>query len=239
MTPEQWALLSPQQQAQHVAMYGPPPPGYSPDVPVTAKHAASTRTARKTWWLVGVAAVAALLVLSVSITSGGKPTPTADTARITATVPPTSATVSAADTTTAPTVAASTSAAPVITVNPGPPKTITARDWAKIAKDPDAHKGETIVVYGQVTQFDSATGTDSFRANVDGVKHKVSYGYADYDTNTVLTSAGANLGDVVNRDLFRAEVVVVGSLSYDTSLGGSTTVPQLAVTKIDAIGTAK
>jgi hypothetical protein len=65
----------------------------------------------------------------------------------------------------------------------------------KIAKDPEAHKGETIIVYGQVRQFDSATGTDSFRASVDGVVHKPSYGYVDYETNTVLTSpGGAELG---------------------------------------------
>jgi hypothetical protein len=46
------------------------------------------------------------------------------------------------------------------------PKAITARDWAKIAKDPGSHVGEAIIVYGEVTQFDAATGTQVFRANV-------------------------------------------------------------------------
>lgn len=136
----------------------------------------------------------------------------------------------------APTVAPSVPAAPA---KPAPAKAITARDWAKIAKSPDAHVGESIVVYGQVKQFDAATGTDGFRANVDGVKHPVSYGYADYETNTVLASASADLSDLVEGDLFRAEVVVSGSVSYETTLGGTMTAPQLNITKITTIGTAK
>jgi hypothetical protein len=35
-----------------------------------------------------------------------------------------------------------------------------------------------------VTQFDAATGPTSFRASVDGVRHKQSY---EFDTNTFLT----------------------------------------------------
>jgi hypothetical protein len=120
-----------------------------------------------------------------------------------------------------------------------PPRAISARDWAKIAKEPDVHVGEAIIVYGEVTQFDSVTGPNTFRANVDGVKHPVSYGFADYPTNTILTNESADLGDIVQDDLFKAEVVVAGSLSYETSLGGSTTVPKLTVVKISVIGSAK
>jgi hypothetical protein len=64
-------------------------------------------------------------------------------------------------------------------------------------------------------------------------------GFADYPTNTILTNESADLGDIVQDDLFKAEVVVAGSLSYETSLGGSTTVPKLTVTKISVIGSAK
>lgn len=51
-----------------------------------------------------------------------------------------------------------------------------AREWALIAKSPDQHAGERIIVYGEVTQFDAATGTSAFRANVDGVAHPLRYG---------------------------------------------------------------
>lgn len=120
-----------------------------------------------------------------------------------------------------------------------PAKAITARDWAKIAKDPNSHVGESIIVYGEVTQFDAATGTDTFRANVDGVKHQVNYGYANYETNTVLISGGADLGDLVEGDLFQAETVVAGSVSYQNTMGGSLTAPKLTVSKVKVIGSTK
>jgi hypothetical protein len=71
------------------------------------------------------------------------------------------------------------------------------------------------------------------------VKHKVSYGFADYPMNTILATESADLGDIVQDDLFQAEVVVAGSLSYETTLGGSTTVPKLTVLKITVIGSTK
>jgi hypothetical protein len=122
---------------------------------------------------------------------------------------------------------------------PAPARAITARYWALIAKSPDAHVGERIVIYGQVTQFDSATGTSAFRANVDGVVHKPSYGYVDYETNTFLNGTGTLFAQLVKDDLFRAEVTVMGSYSYSTTMGGTMTVPQLQVTPIDVTGTAK
>lgn len=122
---------------------------------------------------------------------------------------------------------------------PEPAKPITARDWALIAKDPASHAGKRIVVYGQVTQFDAATGTSSFRANVDGVVHEVRYGYADYETNTYLNGTSDVLKDLVNDDLFRAEATVTGAYTYQTTMGGQITVPQLEVTAIKVIGSAK
>lgn len=103
---------------------------------------------------------------------------------------------------------------------------VSAREWKLIAKSPDAHIGETIVVYGAVTQFDSATGDEGFRANVDGKRHSETY---DYDTNTVLTGDSSRLVALVEDDMFSARVTVVGSYSYDTQIGGNTTVPQLHV----------
>lgn len=162
---------------------------------------------------------------------------------------------SGADTTPAPaaqdrpaaTTAAPRSAAPVTTVKaiplppPPPPaplaphRALNARDWQLLAKDPDAHKGERVIVYGRVTQFDSATGTSGFRANVHGVKQEKWY---DYDTNTILKGDEAKLKDVVEDDLFKAEVTVSGSYSYDTSIGGNTTAPELAVDSITITGQA-
>jgi hypothetical protein len=140
------------------------------------------------------------------------------------------------------TTSAPTPAEPTVTVADAPlqpARTITARDWQLIAKNPDQHAGERIIVYGEVVQFDATTGTGGFRANVDGVVHKPEYGYADYKTNTILDGDGTLLAQVVENDLFKAEVTVDGSKSYDTVMGGSLTAPQLTVTKIDVIGHTK
>lgn len=106
---------------------------------------------------------------------------------------------------------------------------LTARQWSKIAKDPDAYTGRTYVVHGVVTQFDAATGRDTFRANVDGITHTLAY---DYPTNVVLDNAGADLDELVNDDHFTASVQVLGGITYATALGGTTTAPQLAVHRL-------
>jgi hypothetical protein len=118
-------------------------------------------------------------------------------------------------------------------------RALTSRTWAQIAKDPDAHAGETYVVYGEVTQFDAATGQSAFRADVGGVRqYPDDIGFVDYPTNTVLDGDATELSPVVENDLFTAKVVVTGSLSYDTQIGGSTTVPELQVDSITVTGHA-
>jgi PASTA domain len=128
-----------------------------------------------------------------------------------------------------------------VTLQPGAPATppppapaepyrkLSARDWQVIAKNPDAHIGERVIVHGRVTQFDAATGTTAFRASVDGVRQKQAY---DYDTNTMLGGDAADLEDIVLDDEFTAEVTVRGSLTYQTQIGGTTTVPVLLVQTI-------
>lgn len=116
---------------------------------------------------------------------------------------------------------------------------LTAHAWAEIAKDPDSHAGEAYIVYGEVTQFDAATGSSAFRADVGGVRqYPDEVGFVNYPTNTVLDGDAAMLGPVVEKDLFTAKITVVGSLSYDTQIGGSTTVPELQISSITVTGHA-
>ncbi|WJV49065.1 hypothetical protein [Streptomyces flavofungini] len=106
---------------------------------------------------------------------------------------------------------------------------LTAREWALIAKDPDAHVGERYVVYGVVTQADAVTGAELLRADVDGIRHTYAY---EYPTNTVLTGDAKAFADVVADDVFVAKVEVLGTITYETQLGGETTVPSLQVDSI-------
>jgi hypothetical protein len=115
---------------------------------------------------------------------------------------------------------------------PTPHRALSARDWQLIAKSPDSHIGERITVYGYVFQFDTATGSEGFLAHADGVRHRQSY---EYDTNTAFTGSAAMFANVVEEDMFRADVTVLGSYSYNTQIGGNTTVPKLQVDKIEVI----
>ncbi|MFF5180706.1 hypothetical protein ACFY2Q_21980 [Micromonospora sp. NPDC000316] len=152
---------------------------------------------------------------------------------------PASASPTVAPTTAAPTSAAPTSAAPSPTKTTPPPKpkppsykTLTERQWKLIAKNPDSYLGKTYVIYGRVSQFDAATGTDSFRADV---AHRRMADEYDYKTNTILSGTESDLDNLVEDDIFRANVTVLGSFSYDTQIGGETTVPLLRVDSIKVL----
>ncbi|MBT0768643.1 hypothetical protein KIH74_06875 [Kineosporia sp. J2-2] len=114
---------------------------------------------------------------------------------------------------------------------------LTQREWALIARDPDSHIGEAIVVYGVVTQADSITGAQTIRADIGGVKDTPDYfGYSNYPTNTIVTSDKVDLGELVEDDIFRARVIVMGSQQYETTLGGYLTVPTIEMKRGWRIG---
>ncbi len=52
----------------------------------------------------------------------------------------------------------------------------------------------------------------------------------------MLTGDEAKLADFAEGDVFKATVTVVGSFSYETQIGGNTTVPMLTVNSIRRIG---
>lgn len=111
---------------------------------------------------------------------------------------------------------------------------ISGRSFAKVAKDADSYVGKKYVIYGYVTQFDSATGPDTFRANADGVRHGEWY---DYDANVIVTASDPSiLEDVVEDDLVTMYVEVAGSIDYDTQIGGSTTAPVFNLNVIKVTG---
>lgn len=136
------------------------------------------------------------------------------------------------------TPATTTAASPTPAVATAKPnyKTLSSRQFKLIAKDPDAHAGKTYVIYGEITQFDSATGTDAFRADTGPKKLRISYGFVNYPQNSILTGSEARLKKLVEGDCFRAKVTVVGSYSYDTQIGGNTTVPLFRVDAISVYG---
>lgn len=102
---------------------------------------------------------------------------------------------------------------------------LTARDWALIAKDPDAHVGEKVVIYGAVTQLDTATGARALRADTSGDKRDSAFAF---DTNTVIREGDADLfTNLVEGDLVQLWVEVDGSTTYTTALDAELTAPDV------------
>ncbi|MGG5753483.1 hypothetical protein ACQ3I4_12790 [Zafaria sp. Z1313] len=111
---------------------------------------------------------------------------------------------------------------------------VSARDLSLIVKKPDAHVLETLVVHGEITQFDAATGECIFRANIGHTNMARSW---DYDHNAIFMAGDGDadcpeLDDFVADDEVRITATVVSAFSYDTQIGGSTTVPLFKVEKI-------
>jgi hypothetical protein len=185
----------------------------------------------------GWAPLAALVGLAVGGALGSATNDTGGTALPTATV-----TVTA--TAAAPSKAAKKpSPEPTKTTKPAPKKKepeaqpavrVSKRQWAKIVKKPESYKGDKYIIYGQVTQFDSATGDENLLADT-AHRNTMSYGFFDGE-NTLLTGNAKQLDDLVEDDVFRASVTVLGKMDYDTQIGGDTTVPLLEVNSLKVIG---
>ena len=168
------------------------------------------------------------------------PTPTA---RPTATFAPTSTLVPTA--TPSPTPVPTPTPTPTPTAKPTPTPTpnptpkpiiytsLSSRDWALLVKSPDKYLGNAYKVWGCITQFDAATGSDTFRAQAS--YRQESYWFTG-GSNAVFSGNETQLADFVQDDIVSMDVLSLGSLSYDTQLGGSTTVPAFMVVNITRNG---
>lgn len=112
-------------------------------------------------------------------------------------------------------------------------KKLGKRDLAQLVKKPDSHIDENVIVYGRVTQFDTGTGPCTFRADISHAQ----VGKYDYEYNSMFTAGDGLLDcdvldEIVAEDFVQITATVTGSLTYDTTIGGSVTVPKLQVVKI-------
>lgn len=111
--------------------------------------------------------------------------------------------------------------------------TLTSREWAQLVKAPDSYTGMGYQLLGCITQFDAATGLDTFRAQAS-YQNEASW-YAD-GVNAFFNGDEAQLADFVANDVVAMSVVSLGSYSYDTQAGGNTTVPLFSVVTIQRKG---
>lgn len=225
----------------------PPPPPFVPGPPTSGGEypppppPPQPRGSRTKWIVGGVVAVVALCcggsAIMAAVAPDPAPLPAAALPSATSTVSPspsasTSSPAPAPSTSSPAAVKAATPAATPAKPKPPTFAKVSSRAWSKIARDPEANAGKAIIVYGAITQFDSATGNDMFRANVDGVRHREWY---EYDTNTVLTADEALIDDLANEDMFEAKVIVSGEFSYESTFGSELSTPELRIVSIKRI----
>lgn len=113
---------------------------------------------------------------------------------------------------------------------------VADRAWALIVKNPDNYTGKAYSLWGCISQFDAATGTDTFRAQA--ANKKLDYWYTD-GKNAMFTGDESTLSDYVEGDMVFMNVIGAGSYSYDTQAGGNTTVPLFHVSAISRKGSCQ
>jgi hypothetical protein len=120
---------------------------------------------------------------------------------------------------------------PTATPTPRPTvyATLTARSWEQVVKSPDDYVGHTFRLWACITQFDAATGPDTFRGQASYDEQEFWYSDAD---NVVFTGDADLLKEFVQDDVVAMDVMTLGSITYDTQIGGSTTAPAFEVVRI-------
>lgn len=110
---------------------------------------------------------------------------------------------------------------------------VSRRQWASIVRSPDDHKFDTITVYGCISQFDSGTGNDTFRAQTSHKKER--YWWSDGDNAMFFAWDAADVADLFEDDIFRAKVTIYGAYTYETTMGGRLTVPMFQINEIEQL----
>lgn len=114
--------------------------------------------------------------------------------------------------------------------------TLSRRTFKKLVKAPDRYIGKKVVLYGNVNQFDAATGACNFLADT-AERNVTSYGFFNGENSWIEARSRCSIfDDVVEGDIFKMYAEVGPSFSYDTQIGGNTTVPTFIVDRIKVIG---
>ena len=110
---------------------------------------------------------------------------------------------------------------------------LTSRAFALLVKNPDRYTGKGYYLWGCISQFDAATGDDSFRAQTSYAR--IEWWWSDGE-NVFFTGSADRLSQFVANDIVYMKVISLGSYSYDTQNGGNTTVPMFQVLTISRKG---
>lgn len=108
---------------------------------------------------------------------------------------------------------------------------LSKRSWQRVVKAPDRYEGKGYQVWACITQFDSATGEASFRGQGSYRRLGEFDWFSDGD-NAIFSGDERRLDPFVTDDVVSMKVIARGSFSYETTIGGETTVPLFEVVSI-------
>lgn len=115
--------------------------------------------------------------------------------------------------------------------NPATYAELNDRDFQVLIKDPEAATGEKYVIYGDVSQLDAATGDSTMRVNATATPDPLAFG----DNVVVNVRDSELLRPVVSGDAVKLFVTVDGAMSYDTQIGGRTTVAEFTAAIVEVL----
>jgi hypothetical protein len=110
--------------------------------------------------------------------------------------------------------------------------TPTVVQWNALSRNPAGSKGGKFRVFACVAQFDSVTGSSSFRAYATRSESSSYYS----GVNSFFKGDKKQLLSYSEDDLIVADVTVIGKYSYST-LGGGTSVPLFQIRDLKKVGT--
>lgn len=112
---------------------------------------------------------------------------------------------------------------------------VDATQWKSIVTHPARAEGSEVVVFAEVAQFDSGTGSDRFLA-VAGIDQPGRSG--ELRSHAVFVGEEPTLRGVEAGDVLKVHAVVTDAMELETDLGGVSTVPVLTVARIKDVGLA-
>jgi hypothetical protein len=128
-------------------------------------------------------------------------------------------------------------ATPLPTINPADYTQYSSREWSRFLKSPWDGAFEQHIVWACITQFDGATGPDEFRGQAS--YRNEDYWYSDGENSYFESNPISNPGmldDFFADDVVRMYVVTAGDYSYETTMGGTLTVPLFSIVGIEHHG---
>lgn len=114
-------------------------------------------------------------------------------------------------------------------VEPSTYPALAQRQFAKVADNPEVHVGEPLVAYGEVTQFDAATGPTSLLARTGGSGEQAGMDEERYAREALFSGSAEQFGEIAEGDSFKAFVTVAGTGTYEAADGQEVTVPRFVV----------